>query len=167
MLTTLRTAIALAIVLMGSAFLLSCGESSNVGEASCSACGGKSYTAEQCMAWGEAAGCKRATFVPGPSSGCNSGCSFENCDEPPMCGASLGSVDSPDATVEVVVDPRCERSDDGLFTSDPPCSNAQEFTLNGVRYYYCPCANPCPCGYKCGSIPLSVGGTIGSACAPE
>jgi hypothetical protein len=25
---------------------------------------------------------------------------------------------------------------------------------------------PCPCGFKCGSIPLQVGGTIGSVCAP-
>ncbi len=67
-----------------------------------------------------------------------------------------------------MVDPRCQHSDDGLFTSDAPCAEPAEFTLNGVRYYYCKCSSAgCPCGYECGSIPLAVGGSIGSACAPK
>lgn len=154
-----------AFVLFGT--VSSCGGSeANVPESSCRRCGGSDITAEECATWGEAAGCESSSFVPrGASSSCGAGCSFRNCDEPPSCGES-GPGPSQDP-VDAAVDPRCEASDDGLFLSDPPCDAAADFNLNGVTYYYCPCASPCPCGYTCGGLRLPVGGTIGGACAPQ
>ena len=157
---------ALALVTFALGLAMGCG-GAEVTEASCNACAGASYSAEQCHEWGEAAGCETSSFVPGGSgSGCRNGCSFENCNSPPMCDSRTPEP-ARDAVVDAMVDPRCERSKDGLFTFDPPCDDPDEFNLNGVRYYYCPCSSACPCGYECGSIPLSVGGTIGGACAPE
>jgi len=140
---------------------------SKVTEATCNACGSASYSAAACEAWGEEAGCETSSFFAGgQSNGCRNGCSFENCDRAPPCGEATGPVDAPDASPDAAVDPRCQGSQDGLFSSNPPCDGANAFSLNGATFHYCPCSESCPCGYLCGSIPLSVGGSIGTACAP-
>lgn len=133
----------------------------DVTEASCSACAGSSYSEADCNTWGAAAGCATSSFVA-TVSGCNNGCSFKSCREPPQCGATKKDA----GVVDAAVAPECANTKDGLWTSTPPCSNPGTAKINGVSYSTCPCTGGCPCNFKCGSIPLSVGGTIGNVCAP-
>src|SRR5690349_5634613 len=75
----------LLFVLIATTF--ACGSDAEVGEASCQACAGKSYTEADCQRAGEAAGCESSTFVP-TVAGCTNGCSFKNCRSVPECSSS-------------------------------------------------------------------------------
>lgn len=160
-----RTAVIIAAVAFGLvAVSAACGSSSKVGTASCSACTGASYSADQCQAWGAAAGCQTSTFLP-TVAGCTNGCSFADCDAPPQCGGSAGTKD---AALDTSVDPACSKTTTGLFTVTPPCTDFTTVTINGVKNYACKCApGACPCNFVCGSIPLSTGGVVSSVCAPQ
>ncbi len=74
----------LVVVLLGA--LAGC-SSSNAATASCATCG-SSYALEQCQAWGAKAGCKSATTAEDQSGFCPAGtigCSFKDCNGPPIC----------------------------------------------------------------------------------
>jgi len=165
---TPRKAALVGIVVAGIvAVSAACGSSSNVGTASCSACTSASYSANECQAWGAAAGCKTSTFLA-TVAGCTNGCSFENCDGPPQCGGSPGGKDAAlDTSADVAIDPACSKTTTGLFTVTPPCADFTTVTINGVKNYACKCApGACPCNFVCGSISLSTGGVVSSVCAP-
>jgi hypothetical protein len=38
-------------------------------------------------------------------------------------------------------------------------------SINGATQYACKCGS-CTCGFVCGAIPLSIGGTLGGVCVP-
>ncbi len=142
--------------------LSACGSSSNVSSASCSACVGTAYTADDCQRFAAAAGCHAASFNGHPASGCLSECTFTDCDSPPECSPVFTPQD---ASVDAPQDPRCAGAD-GLFPNCDLCPDSCDpVTINGATQYTCRCGS-CPCGFECGGIPLSVGGTIGSVCAP-
>ncbi|HKP62513.1 MAG TPA: hypothetical protein VJV78_37520 [Polyangiales bacterium] len=154
----------LTIITLTLACLSACGPSSAVPTASCSSSNGVSEAS--CTPAGEASGCKTSSFTPG-SGGQSSGCSFTDCDEPPSCSPIELERDA--GTKDAGVDPKCKTADadgDGMFSSTPPCANPGMVKVNGATNYTCPCAGACPCGYECGSIKLSVGGTLSSVCAP-
>ena len=159
----------LAFAIVGTLFVIaapgcSSSSTSNVSEASCNACRGASYSDANCQEWGAAAGCSSSTFVA-TVSGCTNGCTFKECREPPSCTARAVDAGSNDAAP---TDPRCAKTTDGFWSSkaDAPCANPGEAKINGVSKFSCPCSGACPCGFQCGSIPLSVGGVISNVCAP-
>ncbi|MDH5675533.1 MAG: hypothetical protein OEZ06_25650 [Myxococcales bacterium] len=149
-----------------SLLLLACGSDASVPSAGCQRCGA-AITEELCLMVGEESGCEKSRLVPAAPGECD-GCSFTNCDEPPSCNVSPGLVQ--DSGPPPAPDPACATADadgDGLFSEPPPgCSDPGMVNINGAISYTCPCGGTCPCGYQCGSIPLSVGGTLGSVCAP-
>ena len=135
---------------------------SGITSASCHACANKSYSASDCAKWAAEAGCNKFEFLPTVESGCNNGCAFEDCDEKPQC---IGGGLLPDAFVPDL-DPACA-GEDGLFPNCDLCQGeCNQVNINGAVSWTCACGAPCPCGFQCGSIPLPVGGTIGSVCAP-
>jgi hypothetical protein len=144
-----------------------CGSSSKVGTASCSSCQA-TLSASICADLGATSGCKSSALVAAANGSCN-GCSFSDCDSPPSCDGTPSPSPTGSGTPDSgAVDPKCAASDpdrNGLFTGTPPCASPHVVQINGATSYTCPCGS-CPCGYQCGSIPLSVGGVIGSVCAP-
>jgi hypothetical protein len=71
-------AFALASALVGCS-------SSNAATAGCSSCQ-EAYTLEQCQAWGAKAGCKEATTTLDQVCQAGiAGCSFKDCNGPPIC----------------------------------------------------------------------------------
>jgi len=152
-----------ALVLSAWLATFACGDDSQVTEASCEACAGRSYTEADCKQAGEAAGCESSTFRP-TVAGCTNGCSFKNCRTPPECSPPKPATDA--GAKDAAVDPACAQAPDGLFSSKPPCVDVSEVTTNGNTQYACKCGQACPCGFQCGSIALKVGGTISNVCAP-
>lgn len=150
-------------LLFGGTVAIGCSSSSDakVSQASCNACAGTSYSEADCQSWGAAAGCGTTTYNA-TVSGCTNGCSFKDCREPPACGATAKA----DAGKDAALDPACGRTSDGFWTNDAPCANPGKAVINGVTRYTCPCTGGCPCNFKCGSIPLSVGGVLSNVCAP-
>lgn len=143
--------------------LCACGPSSNVPSASCQS---TAVTETLCKEWGAGSGCKTSSYVSGSASS-PAGCTFSDCDEPPSCDSSYSAHDA--GTKDAGLDPACKTADpdgDGLFSTQPPCSNPHTLTVNGATSYTCPCASACPCGYECGSIALASGGVVSSVCAP-
>lgn len=137
-------------------------EESKVTSAQCTACVGKSYSAADCARWGAAAGCASSRFLPTVGGGCINACAFEDCDTKPECGG--GPI--ADAAVPPDYGPECQGAT-GLFSSCDLCpGSCHQVNINGAIRHTCACGSPCPCGFSCGSIPLSVGGVISSVCAP-
>ena len=142
-----------------------CDADGKVDSATCKACAGASYSASDCAAWAAEAGCARWEHLA-TVEGCTNGCSFEDCDEPPRCGHTASDSAIPDTTPPDL-DPSCNTATPGLFPDCDLCQgDCDTVEINGVTSYACGCGAPCPCGFTCGSIPLPVGGTIGSVCAP-
>ncbi|HKU44177.1 MAG TPA: hypothetical protein VJR89_38715 [Polyangiales bacterium] len=154
----------LSILLLAG--LSSCGGGGgDIPNASCQACGGITVTEAFCKQAGEANGCETSSFTAATGDQC-AGCKFTNCNEPPSCDRSASPRDAGSKDPEI--DPACKTADadgDGMFSSTPPCKNPGEVKINGATSYTCPCG-ACPCGYECGSIKLSSGGTLSSVCAP-
>lgn len=72
----------LVVVLLGA--LAGC-SSSNAKTAACSSCQ-EAYTLEQCQAWGAKAGCKSSTTTTEMTCATGiAGCSFKDCNGPPIC----------------------------------------------------------------------------------
>lgn len=156
----LRLALALSLVVTAALATQACASDDKaVPTASCSTSATK-LTIGDCVTLGRASGCN-ASRDDGAG-----GCQFEGCDSPPSCTPPAGSS-SGSTKADAGRDPRCDGAQpNGMFSSDPPCADPATATINGVKSYYCKCTASCPCGYTCGSIALSVGGTIGNACAP-
>jgi len=151
--------------LIPALLICAAGCAEKVTSAQCNACFGKSYSASDCAKWAVEAGCASHQFLPTVGGGCNNGCSFEDCDEMPTCGEGTGLPDSGTDALQPDLDPAC--SSGGLFPNCDLCQGkCDKININGAISYTCACGAPCPCGFSCGSIPLKVGGTIGSVCAP-
>lgn len=160
MLETWGWASATVVVLV---LVVGCSGDSEVEQASCNACSGKSFTEDDCKTAGEAAGCETSSFVA-TVTGCTNGCSFQNCRVAPECGGTKRA--DAGSTADAGRNPACETTRDGLFSVNPPCSDTSTVTINGATQYACKCGAACPCGFVCGSIPLSTGGALGNVCAP-
>jgi hypothetical protein len=157
------------ILVVGS---YACSSTSKVTSATCNACSGRAYTADSCNMLGQAAGCAHSALLPNGSGGCINGCSFDDCAEAPDCLAINLPAEAASDVMDEPLDPTCKAalSDTvgrGLFAAMPTCADAGTVNINGATRYTCPCGGACPCNYQCGSIALSVGGTIGSVCAPQ
>ncbi len=146
---------------LGAALTSACANDVNVPEASCSSCQA-SYTAADCESFGQVAGCKSSSL----GSGSCASCSFKDCDRPPSCEApDAGTSDA--SAMDAATDPRCADAPDGLFQELPPCEDYGTLSFNGDTSYVCNCSGAsCPCGFECGSIDLTTGGTVSGVCAP-
>lgn len=61
----------------------------------------------------------------------------------------------------------CSKANGGLFSVQPPCSDAMQINVNGSMKYVCRCTSPCPCGLACGEVPYPppVIGVIPNVCS--
>lgn len=115
----------------------------------CNACRGKAFTADECAAFGSAAGCITAEMVEPSIEGCSNACSFEHCKTDISCGTTTGG--RPGGPPEP-----CGLNDRGVFETPPSCNEVELVTLgDGGTGFVCRCtdANQCPCGLGCGIIP--------------
>ena len=146
---------------------------SEVTEAYCHACGGRSYGEAECRAWAEEAGCEGWAFVPEVLGDCSKGCTFRDCGRGPSCGprespaaADAAEPGTEDDAATATPDPACDLADErGLFMECAACDDCVMFTFNGLARYACRCG-PCPCGFECGSVALPAGGELGGVCVP-
>ena len=114
----------------------------------CNACRGKAFTAEECAAFGRAAGCLTVEVVDPSIEGCSNACSFEHCKNDISCGSSTGGrPGGPGGPPEP-----CGVNVGGIFADPPACNEAKEVTVDGVTAYVCLCEAGCPCGLGCGVI---------------
>ena len=60
----------------------------------------------------------------------------------------------------------CEGANGKFDSCDMCAGDCGMNNINGEMFFTCQCGAACPCGLSCGSIPLSVGGTLGNVCAP-
>lgn len=153
-------------------FVIACAcSATEVTEAYCNACGGRSYSEAECRAWAEEAGCERWAFVAQAQGDCSNGCTFRDCNRGPLCGPREapagdggGAREDDDAAVP---DPACDLADDrGLFTECSACDACVMITWGGLTRHACQCGE-CPCGFTCGSIALPAGGELGGVCVPQ
>jgi len=155
--------------LVVTSIVIACSSEAKIDNARCDAAGRPGcYTEADCEAYGRAAGCAISGLGSGLAS-CITECGFAGCESNPTCGAPSGVKDAGPG-FDAAGDPVCaaalsEPAGKGLFASKTACAGASEVNINGSIRYTCGCG-ACPCGFECGSIALSVGGFIGSVCAP-